>query len=161
MFLAFISRQLGSTRPEPISPLHPNAPEPLLEIGQTTLFHGEPMNPAWGFDQDSRRQQAKHFALPWLPPGPGRILMLHCHSQKECNGKTLLPSPPILCRGREVQPVHLCNTPSSNHDSSHNPNLRSCNWKEVIPRYFAEVAPECQDDCYVEENGERFRARSN
>lgn len=44
-----------------------------------------------------------------------------------------------LCRGSKVQSVPLCNTRSSNHDSSRTPNLRSCNWKEAIPRYFAET----------------------
>lgn len=140
-----MSKRLGFTRPEPTFPLHPNTPASLLEIGETTLSHGEQMNQGWGFDQGCRRQQAQRFALPWLPLGPGRVPMLHCHShnhcRKGCNGKKFLPppSPPSLCRGREVQSVLLCNRPSSNYDSSHTPNLRSHNRKEAIPRYFAEI----------------------
>lgn len=70
---------------------------------------------------------------------------------------------PPLCRGREVQSIPLCNTLSSNHNSSHTPHLRSPNGREAIPRYALQRqgAPESQDELYVEQNSERFRACSN
>lgn len=156
-------RKLGSTRPT--LPLHPNAPEWLLETGETTLSHGECMNHKQGSDQGCRRQRAQHFVLPWLPLGPGRAPELHRHSRNHGpegrDGETFLPPP--LCAEAGKCDSFPCATHRAATMTA--PTLLisgAVTGRRQSPNILQrQGAPESQDEWYFEENSERFRACSN
>lgn len=162
MPLALMSRQLGSARPT--LPLHPNAPEPLLETGETTLSHGERMNQGQGSDQGCRRHQVQHFVLPWLLLGPGRAPELHQHScnhgSEGRNGETFLPP---LCAEAGKCDLFPCATHRAATTTA--PTLLisgAVTGRRQSPGILQrQEAPESQDEWYFEENSKRFRACSN
>lgn len=102
MSLAFMSRQLGSTRPEPTFLPHPNVRASLLEVNHA-LSHGEWMNPGQSFYQGCRTQEAKHFLLTKLPLGLGRVPMPQPQGMQQWN----ISSSSSLCAEAEMGSFHV------------------------------------------------------